>query len=298
MLALLPLEARGTYGHFVNPLFEQEIHRAVHVRKPIASHYTVGELVTRIETIVLRNYASGRLDRVMRRGHIEDGTNNGEPLSSNSTRFSDTFIKRYIDRVVNIYLQEHQRVVRLALPDPAEWQQLMRLLVVRAYRTLVRLQHSSPRAQDEAADFAQQTSEIIFRTFFPFDIPFDAWATVILNNCILQSATRSADLLDRTPKPLSLDTVFTPDSQGSPRSLATLLAHPTSEQEFESVEVQEWLLNAIRLLPSDSQQYVILASFFYEMDDREIAHHINRSIGAVYTIRHRALKRLRELLQG
>jgi RNA polymerase sigma factor (sigma-70 family) len=240
------------------------------------------ELVRYVTGIVSRNVASGRA-----RGGTAGQSTEGEEKSLSET---------YIDRVVDSYLQEHDRVEALAAQDEAAWTELLEQLTGRAYSILLRLQVPSGRARGEAADFAQETCEVIFNHPFPYDVSFDAWATRILKNRILWQYTRSQDLIDRESRMLSLDRPGQSET-GDDFSLYDLLTDDSGTSAFERLEVREWLIQAVACLRSRGQQQVIFDTFFYELSDEEIAKRLGRTRQAVYNLRHRALQGLKEILE-
>jgi RNA polymerase sigma factor (sigma-70 family) len=238
-------------------------------------------LIRYISDIVSQNLASGRAQRVM----AGQSTGGGDELP----------LETYIDRVVNSHLQEHSRVEALAAQDEAAWTELLEQLTGRAYNILLRLQVPPGRARGEAADFAQETCEVIFNHPFPYDVSFDAWATRILKNRILWRYTRSQDLIDRKPRILSLDRPGSRET-GDDFSLYDLLADDSGASAFERLEVREWLMQAIARLRSRAQQQVIIDTFFYELSNEEIAKRLGKTRQAVYNLRHRALRGLEEIL--
>jgi RNA polymerase sigma factor (sigma-70 family) len=240
------------------------------------------ELVRRIADIVSRNVASGRARRVTA-GQLTKGEEELLP-------------ETYVDRVINSYMREHSRVEALADRDEAAWTKLREQLAGRAYNILLRLQVPPGRARDEAPDFAHETCEAIFSHRFPYDVSFDAWATRILKNCVLWPPTRSQDLIDRQPRILSLDRPGRSKTFDD-FSLYDLLADNSSLSTFERLEVREWLIQAITRLRSRAQQQVIIDTFFYELTDEEIAKRLGKTKQAVYNLRHRALRGLKQILE-
>lgn len=248
------------------------------------------DVAQRIAEIVAENLASGRAQRVV--GAWEQGsTGAGE----SAPQLPCSLLAAYRERVTAIYLQEHERVAALAQGEHAAWGVLFQQLAQRAYHMLLCTGVAAEQAQLEACDFAQQACETIFRQRFPYDVPFDAWATLILKNHIRWRDARSQDLTDRDPGVLSLDCLGRGGGEGD-LSLHDLLADPSGASAFDCVEVQERLLQAIGQLRSRAQQQVIIDTFFYELDDGEIAERLGKSRNAVQILRHRALKGLREIL--
>ncbi len=229
-----------------------------------------------VHRILADNFAAGRVQRVI----AFMGAEIRNPQ------------RAYVERVINTYLQEHQRLDRLAHADPSAWNDLYQFLVPRAYSTLAGFQSSlTPSA--EAADFAQHTCEIIFSKPFPCDVAFDAWATRILHNDILQRFTRSREMLDQHAKLYLLDQ---PDSaEGDSFSLHELLADSAPEA-FEARDVQGWLMWAIAQLPTLAQQEVIIRVYLLGYSEAEVAQQLGKSPQAVYNLKHRALRLLYNIL--
>jgi RNA polymerase sigma factor (sigma-70 family) len=244
------------------------------------SRLQLGQQVTRI---VKRNLASGRAQRVMSHDRQR------EPLTRSQ-------LEQYIDRVIGVYLIEHARIERLAAQADAEWNQLQAELTTRARRMLQHWPASVFQPQAEAPDFAQQACETIFNAIFPYDVAFDAWATVILNNHIRQRATRSRDLVDRNPSVVSLDqpTGSQPEQM---TALYDLVQDPTADHLFETVELQLQITAAIARLSSPTQQLIILYSFLYGWSDKQLANHLAKTEQAIYNLRHRALRQLRHIFE-
>lgn len=265
------------------------------------------KLVERIADIVSRNLASGRARRAMAVSRGAEGQGGRGVEEQGRTHLCPSAplplgtevggpLEAYIDRVIAAYLREHRRVERLAARDEATWTELYERLASQAYYMLLRWQVPAARAADEAHDLAQQICEVIFSHPFPYDVPFDAWSTRILTNRILYRHTRSQDLMDREPGILSLDRPGR-DATDDDFSLYDLLADESGESAFESVEVQERLIQAIAGLRSTAQQQVIIYTYFYELSDDEIARDLDKSKQAIYNLRYRALRRLKQILK-
>jgi RNA polymerase sigma factor (sigma-70 family) len=202
-------------------------------------------------------------------------------------------LSAYIDRVTLHATREYARIHALENGDPLAWERLRALLLQRALRLMQRLRPHSASA-NEASNAAQQVCLIVFETRYPCDVPFDAWATTILNRLILARYTRSPDLLDRqTTKSLEQPT-RADDPDGNQTS--ELIADPQSLAPFEKIENQTLLLDAIDRLTSHTQRQVIVQTFLEEMDDAQIARRLGKSRQAVYNLRARALARLKEIL--
>jgi RNA polymerase sigma factor (sigma-70 family) len=149
---------------------------------------------------------------------------------------------------------------------------------------------SHPVALEEANDYAQRACELIFRSRYPWDVPFQAWALRVLFNCIWAQEGRSTDLLDR-------GSFVEPARQGpdQPSPLEEIGEEPQRLRRWES---RDALRDAIRRLTSRAQQRVIVSGFWHGRSSAEIAQELGRTTQAVYNLRHRALNALREILSS
>ncbi|HEY4691562.1 MAG TPA: sigma-70 family RNA polymerase sigma factor [Anaerolineae bacterium] len=243
------------------------------------------KLAAQLAKIVWRNLHSGRVQRVFSRGEAR------APIRLD-------WLEEYVDRVIGYYLAEHERVERLADGDSAEWDRLQRLLYWRAYRMLQHWPLKGLTAEQDAVDYAQQTCISVYNATFPYDVSFDAWATLILHNHILKQYTRSTDVIDRNPLVESLDNSYDSHDSDSWRSPHDALADPESEAPFESVDTQEQIKWAIARLPSPSQQQVVTYTFLLGRSDEWISREMGRSRQSVYNLRHRAIQQLRQILSA
>ncbi|RLC55059.1 MAG: hypothetical protein DRI79_01300 [Chloroflexi bacterium] len=201
-------------------------------------------------------------------------------------------LQRYAVRVATHYWAERERMARLAARDWDLWEELHGQLLKSAYHVL--RDHfglSHPVAYERANDYAQESCELIFRGRYPFDVPFHAWATRVLLNCIHAGEGRSTDLLDRgtfvEPAPA--------DAQEF--ELIDEMCWFESEQSLWRWEVREVLWDAIQQLASPAQQQVIIQDFWYGQSSTEIAQELGKTPQAVYNLRHQALASLKAILE-
>jgi RNA polymerase sigma-70 factor (ECF subfamily) len=71
--------------------------------------------------------------------------------------------------------------------------------------------------------------------------------------------------------------------------------HDDTDFNIDSASERERLLRAIRILPEDRQQLVVL-KFVEQLQNSEIGQIMNRSEGAIKSLYHRTLMQLREIL--
>lgn len=227
----------------------------------------------RIAAILRRNLRLGRAQRVMAK--------QGVVLSA-------TTWLAYQRQVVQVYWHEYGRVYRLAENDRQAWEQLWRELANAARLAFLRCCMGCAAAEDRACDASQQACVQIYANAFPFDAPFSRWACAILKNCILQVLTRSNDLLDRHPYIASIDDLDAPRG--------AFAAAQWSEDAYAHSDKMSALLDAIERMQSQNRRQVLMYSYFEDMDDKEIAEAMHRSTGVIHTLRHRALRQLREIM--
>jgi len=204
---------------------------------------------------------------------------------------NDPELQRYAVCVAAHYWAEHERVGGLNARDRELWAELHGQLRKSAYRTLrAHFGLPYPLAFERANDYAQAACELIFRGRYPFDVPFPAWATRVLTNCIRAGEGRSTDLLDRG--------TFVEPAPASTREPAPVeeTYWIEGEQNLRRWEERELLWEAIQRLESEAQQQVIILDFWYGRSSAEIAQALGKTPQAVYSLRHRALASLREML--
>lgn len=194
-------------------------------------------------------------------------------------------LSQYLDRVINYWFSQNQRVRALHERDETEWWTLFRDLELFAANKLFALGRTDQMA---AADYANQTCEIILQSRYPFDVPFDAWARTILLHLIVQDK-RSSDGLDR--QIISLDDTGV-DSEQADSDIHYSLADSRSAELFQKVEDRDQIISILKRLRSPTQQQVILMYYFDGASDGEIARQLGTKVSNVHLLRHRALQRM------
>ena len=209
-----------------------------------------------------------------------------------SGRTNRQSLDKYVKLVVFYAHLEYARIHGLEEGNQTEWSRLSEYLRRRSV-SLVRRFHNERDTSEIALDFAQQACSNIFEARYPCDVPFGAWVTRILKNLITAHYTRSSDTLHRSHD--SLDGPATTANDNTP-TLGELTADPSSAAQFEKVENQSLLLDAIDQLRIGAQRQVIQWSYLEELADAEIARRLHKSTQAVYNLRQRALVRLSQIL--
>ncbi len=231
-----------------------------------------------VARIVEENIATGRFKRAA------SWRSKAHPLS----------LEQYVDRVILNVCREFKRNQALVDGDSHEWELLAQYLYERACRTIRRLRPDTD-VSSNARDFSQQACLTIYHQRYPFDVSFEAWATTILNNLILAHYTRSPDAMDQFVLPYSLDEAVTPKER-SANLPDQVSPDPQSPASLENIDNQMVLRNAIDQLRSPTQRKVIIATYFEDLDDAQIAKRLRKTKQAIYNLRNRALSRLKVLL--
>ncbi len=167
-------------------------------------------------------------------------------------------------------------LVRMAQADPEHFGLIYERYLTRIYNYIYYRTGNEQDAEDLTARvFIRAMNHI--KNYKDRGLPFSAWLYRIAHNLV---ANWHRDNSRR--KTVSIDAA---------------LSHsiPTDVPEFitETIEDQEMLLDAIRALPGERQQLLIL-KFVEHMSNAEIGAIMNRSEGAIKSLYHRTLLALRD----
>lgn len=249
---------------------------------PVPSEPDYSHRIAILRQILYYNLKSGRWAKVV-------GSTKGNILE----RQKD--IQTYARIVVEKFEEQHPRVYSLERGETAVWQQLRSQLAGHTQRILrSRYGISESLIRNDTEEYVQMACETIFRTRFPFDVPFDAWAAQILLNHIRQRLWRSSDMLDHREVVVSAADFPLP-SEFEENELWERLV-PDCPNTFDVIDNRSLLVDLIERLPSAAQKEVILLTFFYDWEDPQIAGFLEKSVQAVYNLRHRALKCMKYML--
>jgi RNA polymerase sigma factor (sigma-70 family) len=236
-----------------------------------------------ITFIVSSNFYSGRAQRIMNKTCAEVS--------------SDGYLVKYVDHVITYYLAHSVFICRLQAGDTDSWQGLYTQLYKSACKFLQRQASAQAWISEEASDYTQQACTSIYRTFYPFDVPFEAWAKTVLFNCIRQRH-RSPDLLNRTRDVVSLDEVLAATAEQSEMPRHEYSCNARDSRAFERIEERDKILSAIAQLRSAAQRTVITYAYLDELCDTQIAQKLETSAANVQLLRHRALRNLMRILSS
>ena len=156
--------------------------------------------------------------------------------------------------------------------------------LVQSYQELAfRAAYLIVRDEDDAADVAQDAFVRAYRSLDAFDTSrrFRPWLLRIVTNVALNSA-RSSGRRNAATERLARDAGTGKDQR--------------PDAAVEAAEQSERVWSAITDLPDDDQRLIYLR-YFLETSEAEAAESIGRPVGTVKSRLHRALKRLRRVIE-
>jgi len=176
--------------------------------------------------------------------------------------------------------RDENDLVQLAKTDQAAFGELYSRYVARIYNYVFYRTGNHHDAEDVTARVFQRALQHI-PTYVDRGIPFSAWLYRIAHNLVVNWHRDKG-----RRQVVSFDDV----------ALSALKAD-APEYAAENREEREMLLSAIRNLPDDRQQLLIL-KFVERLSNAEIGQIMQRSEGAVKSLYHRTLLALRDDIDG
>jgi RNA polymerase sigma-70 factor (ECF subfamily) len=175
--------------------------------------------------------------------------------------------------------EEERLLVQRAIErDTAAFAQLYDKHVVRVYRHIYYMVNDNREAEDLTAQTFLKAWEAIDR-YKERGAPFVAWLLRIAHNLTVSFLRAKRDHS-------ALDDTFV-DSK----------MHRNPEEALQQTTEEKSVRDAVLQL-RDEQRQVIMLRFVEELDYREVAAMIGKSVPAVRVIQHRALGNLRKIMQA
>ena len=194
----------------------------------------------------------------------------------------------YVWLVVEKHEKWHDYLVQIQeVRDHALWLPLYEKLQRWAFHYLSRKnfpQNGRTHTQ-HALDCATEAATRLLHARFPYDVDFDPWLSVLVQNVVRKHIEK--EYRDGDKNPLSLD-----DSQVRPTVFTALALAPGNEKLALRLD----LLAAIEQLASPARQQIILLHYFEGYSLSQIASKLEKSENAVYKLHYDALKNLRKIL--
>lgn len=176
--------------------------------------------------------------------------------------------------------QDEAELVARAKTDPEAFGQLYERYVRPIYNYIYYRTGNAQDAEDLTARVFQRAGQHLPR-YTDRGLPFSAWLYRIAHNAV---ANWHRDESRRQALPLN-------------GTALTDLRADAPEETLEARRQQELMLHAIRRLPGERQQLLIL-KFVEQLSNAEIGVVMNRSEGAVKSLYHRTLQALRDEMTG
>jgi RNA polymerase sigma-70 factor (ECF subfamily) len=169
-------------------------------------------------------------------------------------------------------------LARIAKDDPSAFGELYERHVTSIYRYVYYRVGNTEDAEDLTARVFMRALKHV-HNYNDRGVPFTAWLYRIAHNVVANFHRDNS----RHPS-VPLDEV---ELHGA--------HHDDADLRIDGQRERERLLRAIRMLPEDRQQLVVL-KFVEQLQNAEIGQIMNRSEGAIKSLYHRTLVQLREVL--
>jgi RNA polymerase sigma-70 factor, ECF subfamily len=174
--------------------------------------------------------------------------------------------------------EDDQALARIARDDPSAFGELYERHVTAIYRYVYYRVGNADDTEDLTARVFVRALKHV-KNYNDRGVPFTAWLYRIAHNVV---ANHHRDNFRHPSVPL--DDI---ESHGA--------HHDDADSQIDGQRDRDRLLRAIRQLPEDRQQLVVL-KFVEQLQNTEIGQIMNRSEGAVKSLYHRTLVQLREAL--
>jgi RNA polymerase sigma factor (sigma-70 family) len=243
--------------------------------RPDLPHVAEAELwIERVVRVLTDNVASGRFACACRYEHD-----------------ASLSLSRYAQRVLDRLMAEWERVEGLRTGDSPRWTPILRNMERLAYFWLGpagRQEWARWEAREAASRTCSDLWDWLQRNPFPFDVPFDRWAERALRNRLKQSVRSRREQARH-----EVDSLDHPGfDESHPR--AGLLPNDDMSVWLEREYRREAVERAWTRL-DQRQAYIIHRWYVEGWSADEIAAEIKLEINHIYVLKHRAIKKLREL---
>jgi RNA polymerase sigma factor (sigma-70 family) len=195
-------------------------------------------------------------------------------------------VAAYVWRVAGCYEEWHHYLYQLQIEQCAEvWEPLYEKWQRWAYHYLLRRgfgQSGSDRFE-HAVECATTAAIQLLHARFPYDVAFDPWASVLLQNVVNKHVANEKKGLDKL-----IDLARVERGQEA-------LPVSTMLEEADLAELRQDLLKAIEQLASEARKQVIWLHYFDSYTFPQIAEMLGKSENAIYKLHYDALNDLRKI---
>jgi RNA polymerase sigma factor (sigma-70 family) len=196
-------------------------------------------------------------------------------------------VESYIHCLAAHYAAGHPYVKQIQVEkDDTAWLGLLEKMRKWAYSTLSRWGLETHSRVAFATDIAHDAAAVVMSAYYPYDVPFFAWACRITQNWVYKHMKKD-NALESAVDPSDLTEIIEPLQ-------ALIPAHRTTE---ELISQRDELLRALEKLPP-GQREVIWRHYFEGCSFAEIAAKDGATLNAIYKRHYDGLSQLRKILQG
>lgn len=198
----------------------------------------------------------------------------------------------YVWRVADHYERWHDYIHAVQHEKRADvWQPLYEQLQQWAFYYLPRIGYPAYASRDDRVQQAQacaaEAAIVLLDAFFPYDINFEPWACVLLQNVSRKQMNRYIKpQLEAQKQEVELDAWD---------DWLHNLADPESEVAQQLVELRTDLLQWVVQLSSEARQQFILLHYFEEQPFEQVATQMDRNLNSLYKLHSDALENLRKI---
>lgn len=194
----------------------------------------------------------------------------------------------YVQRVVEHYDHWHPYIHQIQVEkQTAVWQPLFAKLQMWAYTFLRRYLSDPDHLHQQSQNCATEAASILVNAHFPYDVDFDPWACVLLQNVCRKYIAQTAKNQYPDKELVSLDRWD---------DWLRNIADPASGETKRRTDLRLDLLSAIEQLATAARQEFILRYYFEGQTYEQIAQEMNRSKNALYKLHFDALENLRKIM--
>lgn len=247
---------------------QQAIERALH----LLAEQRGSELATAVTPIIFTNLDKGRMQTFLEQ--------------------QDYSPADYVGRVADKYEQWHEHVYAVQIEKRTEiWQPLYEQLQRWAFHLLPRLGYPNYASHDDKTQRAQacatEAALVLIGAYFPYDVNFEPWAYVLLQNVTRKQMNRRIKpRLEAEAQEVEVDAWH---------DWLHNLADPAGQEQQHLAELRADLLDSITQLNSKARQQFILLYYFESQSFEQIATQMNKSLNALYKLHSDALENLRKI---
>lgn len=247
---------------------QQTVERALH----LLVEQRGAELVQAVAPIIFTNLDKGRMQTFLER-------QNCTPAD-------------YLQRVADHYEQWHDYVHTVQVERSSDaWQPLYEQLQQWAFWLLPRIGYPAYANREEQLEQAQacaaEAAIVLLNAYFPYDVDFEPWAYVLLQNVSRKEMNRRIKpRLDAQKHEVELDAWD---------DWLHNLTDPDGEDEQRLAELRVDLLQLVTQLSSEVRQQFILLHYFEEQPFEQIAPQMDRNLNSLYKLHSDALENLRKI---